>query len=72
MVGCDREFGQCIVLVESEGTVETANFIHNLESHELIKGGNFVAEKLDELMGIANVFSGRELRRHFDTFKERF
>jgi hypothetical protein len=72
MVGCDREFSQCIILVDGERAVETANFIHNLESHELIKGGNFVAEEFDEFMGVANVFSSRELRRHFDTFKERF
>ena len=49
-------------------TVVTLNGVRNLEACERIKEGYFIAEKLDELMGVTDAFSCRHGGTDLDAF----
>lgn len=68
----DGELGECIWFDLLVSAVITPDGVRNLESHELVKEGNFVEEEVDELVGVADVFTGGHVGRDLHAFVEGF
>ena len=72
LCGCKRELDHCIRLRLCRMAIVALDGICHPETHQLVKEGNLVDEKLDQLVRIPDSLSCRHVRGHLDRLVEGF